>query len=81
MKKYFIFNIEDYDFGTVPVYYYPEENAIIADSLVVIGVPSDYEETIILKAWDSFKCHYGTYGTMVVLYETIPVLEEQIAEN
>ena len=67
--------IKDNDFGRVAVYYYPENNVIKADDMVICGVPENYETDMMMYAWGVYKKHYCDYGSMWVSYDQIPELE------
>lgn len=67
--------INDDDFGEVAVYYYPENNVIVADDMVISGVPETYETAMVEFAWRVYKEHYCDYGSMSVSYNSIPALE------
>ena len=67
--------INDYDFGKVAVYYYPENNVIVADDMVISGVPENYETGMVMCAWRVYREHYCDYGSLCVPYDRIPNLE------
>ena len=65
----------DEDFGDVKMEYCPETKNLVMDSLVIRNTPSDFDNEMIVFAWDSFKRHYNSYGFVVINYEDIPNME------
>ena len=80
LKKEVICYFNDSDFGEVPVYFYPEINAISADSLFIYDIPLDLKQDMIELAWDTFRFWYNEFGTMMINYDQIPTLDKMIRD-
>lgn len=76
--KYFF----DEDFGEVKMEYSPETKSLVLNGeLFILNTPNDFDEDMVFYAWDTFKCHYNTYGLTWIQYEQIPEMENLYGED
>ena len=70
MEKH-IFTTNDNDFGKVEVKYNERFSVIHASTLWLSNVPSNYEEEVIMTAWDIFKRLFSEYGAVSLVYNEV----------
>lgn len=66
-----IFAISDNDFGKVEVKYNERFSVIHASTLWISNVPKEYDDKVIMTAWDIFKRLYSEYGAVSLVYNEV----------